>query len=91
MRLFTMRVEDTFHLEDGRTAFVGVIKTEAKAIPSCDCEILIGDEVKATLRIDGEEISKGKKVTSRVITTSERIDLSRYGIVRGGFKIRSKD
>jgi len=88
--LFTMTVSDTFHLEDGRTVFVGPIEAEAKAIPPCDCEILVGDEIKASLRIDGEEIPKGKKTPDRSISTSQRIDLAGYGIGRSGFQIRSK-
>jgi hypothetical protein len=90
MSLFTMTVFDTFRLEDGRTVFVGPIETEAMVIPPCDCEILVGDETKASLRIDGEEIPKGKKTPNRSISTRERIDLTNYGIGPGGFKIRSK-
>lgn len=91
MSLFTMKVEDTFHLEDGRTVFVGTVETEAKAIPPCDCEILVGDEIKASLRIDGEEIPKGKKTQNRAVSTSQRVELASYGIGQRGFKIRSKD
>ena len=43
MSLFRMKVEDTFHLEDGRTVFVGAVETLAKAIPPCDCEILVAN------------------------------------------------
>jgi hypothetical protein len=90
MGLFTMTVKDTFHFENGRTVFLGLIETEAKAIPPCDCEIVIGNEVKAALRIDGEEIPKGKKSPDRAISTSQPIDLASFGVGRGGFKIRSK-
>ena len=85
-----MTVVDTFHLEDGRTVFVGPIETEAKAIPPCDCEIFLGSEVKASLRIDGEEIVKGRKTANRAVSSSQRINLAGYGIGRFGFKIRSK-
>lgn len=90
MSLFTMTVEDTFHLEDGRTVFVGPVETEAKAIPPCDCEIVVGSEIKTSLRIEGEEIPKGNKTPDRSVSTSERINLASYGIGRAGFKIRSK-
>lgn len=86
-----MRVEDTFHLEDGRTVFVGRIETEAKAIPPCDCDIVVDGEIKASMRIDGEEIPKGKKTLNRAVSTSQRIELARYGIGQRGFEIRSKD
>jgi hypothetical protein len=90
MSLFTMTVADTFHLEDGRTVFVGPVETDAKVIPPCDCEILVGDEIKASLRIDGEEIPKGKKTPNRSVSTSQRFDFASFGIARSGFKIRSK-
>jgi hypothetical protein len=90
MSLFTMTVEDTFRLEDGRIVFVGSIDTDAKIIPACDCEILVGDEIKASLRIDGEEIPKKKGTPNRAISTSQRTDLTSYGIGQKGFKIRSR-
>ncbi len=85
-----MKVVDTFHLEDGRTIFVGPIETEMKDIPPCECEILVGNEIKSSLRIDGEEIPKGKQVSDRAISTSQRIDLASCGVGRGEFTIRSK-
>jgi hypothetical protein len=90
MSLFTMRVEDTFHLEDGRPVFIGAVETEAASIPPCDCEIVVGDEVKASFRIDGEEFLKGKKTPDRSISTSQRMNLASDGIGRSGFIIRSK-
>ena len=90
MSLFTMKVEDTFHLEDGRTVFVGAVETEAKAIPPCNCEIIVGNEIRASLRIDGEEIAKGNKTQNRAVSTSQRIELASCGIGQGGFEIRSK-
>jgi hypothetical protein len=90
MSLFTMTVVDTFHLEDGRTVFVGPVETGAKAIPPCDCELLVDDEVMMSLRIDGEEIPKGRKTSDRSISTSQQLNLASYGIGRSGFKIRSK-
>ncbi len=90
MSLFTMKVKDTFHFENGRTVFVGLLDTDAKTIPPCDCEILVGNEVKASMRIDGEEIPKGKQAPDRAISTSQRIDLASCGVGRGGFIIRSK-
>jgi hypothetical protein len=85
-----MRVEHTFNLEDGRTVFVGAVETEVGTIPPCDCEILVDDDIKISLRIDGEEIPKEKKTSNRAISTSQRIDLASYGIGRSGFMIRSK-
>jgi hypothetical protein len=90
MSLFTMTVTDTFHLEDGRTLFVGPVETDAKVIPPCDCEILVGDEIKMALRIDGEEIPKGKQISNRSVSTSQRLGLANFGIGQSGFKIRSK-
>ena len=90
MSLFTMKVEDTFYLADGRTVFIGVLETEVAPIPSCDCEIVVGDDVKASLPIDGEEFLKDKKTRNRAISTSQRVDLASYGIGRGGFTVRSK-
>lgn len=85
-----MTVENTFHLEDGRTVFVGPIETQSNGIPPCECEIVVGGEIRASLRIDGEEIPKGNRTPNRSVSTSERIDLAKYGIGRRGYKIRSK-
>ena len=90
MNHFTMTVTDTFHLEDGRTIFLGPIETEMKVVPPCDCEILVGNEIKVSLRIDGEEIPKGKHVSDRAISTNQQIDLASSGAGRGGFTIWSK-
>lgn len=68
MNLFVMTVKDTFHLEDRRTAFAGSLETEAKDIPSCECGILLGDEVKASIWIDGEDFLKGKRTPDRAIS-----------------------
>jgi hypothetical protein len=87
---FRMIVKDTFHLKDGRTLFVGAVETKAKIAPPCDCEVLVGGEVKASIRIDGEDIPKGKGVSDRVVSTSQQIDLASLGITKGGFEIRSK-
>lgn len=85
-----MTVKDTFHLEDGRTAFVGLLETKANNIPACECEILIGNEVRACIWIDGEDFVKGNQTENRAISTKQRIDLASHGIGRSGFKIRSK-
>ena len=90
MSLFLMQVKDTFHLADGRTVFIGSVKTEAKNISSCDCEILVENEVKGSLRIDGEEVPKDKRVADRAISTTQRIDLASLGVGKGDFIIRSK-
>lgn len=91
MSLFVMTVKDTFHLEGGRTVFVGSLESEAKSIPPCECEIVQGNEVKASIWIDGEDFLKGKKTPDRAISTSQRIDLALHGIGQRGFEIRSKD
>lgn len=85
-----MQVEDTFHFEDGRTVFVGTVKSDENIITACDCEIVFAGVVKLSLWIDGEEIPKGKKSSKRAISTRENIELGRYGIGESGFEIRSK-
>ena len=91
MGLFTMRVKDTFHLEGGTTAFIGVLETHARTIPPCDCQIIVNNEVKMSLRIDGEMILQKQQAPCRAISSSQRIDLASFGVGRGGFTIRSKD
>ena len=91
MSLFTMMVRDTFHLGNGRTVFVGPLEKHLKYIPPCDCEIVVNDEVRGTVRIDGEDFLKDKGIPDRAISTSQRVDLTRWGIGTGGFTIRSKD
>jgi hypothetical protein len=79
-----MAVKDTFHSKDGITAFVGLLERDTKMIPPCDCEILVNGAVKASLRIGGEMIPKGKGVPDRSIWTSQQIHLASSGIGRGG-------
>ncbi len=90
MKPFRMAVKDTFHFRDGTTAFMGTIDSESDFIRPCDCEIVLGGEVKASVRIDGEMIAERKKVPYRAISTKQQIDLADIGIQRSGFIIRSK-
>lgn len=90
MPLFAMKVTDTFRFENGRTVFVGELETESSTIPACDCDILVNNEVKVSLRIDGEEIPRGNQTPNRAISTSQPIDLSSCGLGQGGFTIRSR-
>jgi hypothetical protein len=87
---FEMAVKDTFKLEDGTTAFMGVIETKSDFIGPCDCEIVLEGQVKASIRIDGEMIVKRKKTPHRAISTKQSIDLAAIGLQREGFLIRSK-
>ena len=85
MSLFSMIVRDTFHFDDGTPAFVASLETRAKTIPPRDCQIIVNNEVKASLRIDGEMILKGKQVPERTITTCQQINVASCGLERGGF------
>jgi translation elongation factor EF-Tu-like GTPase len=92
MQIFRMSVEDIFQLADGKTAFTGKIdRPELALIGPCDCEIVLNNKVKASIRIDGEMIlEKTEKNACRAISTSQPIDPARIGVGRGGFTIRSK-
>jgi hypothetical protein len=87
---FEMAVKDTFKLEDGTTAFVGVIESESDFIGPCDCEFILDSQVKASIRIEGEMMVKRKKTSYRAISTKQSIDLAAIGLQREGFIIRSK-
>ena len=90
MKPFEMVVEDTFHFENGSTAFAGMIETESDFTGPCDCEVIPGNEVKASIWIDGEMMVKRNKTLHRAISTTRSIDLTALGLERGGFIIRSK-
>jgi hypothetical protein len=45
-----MVVEDTFHFENGSTAFAGMIETESDFTGPCDGEVILDNEVKAPSR-----------------------------------------
>ena len=90
MNFFQMKVKDTFRFQNGATVFVGAIESSEKMIPPCECEIVVGDEVKASLRIDGEMILEKKASLHRSISTSQPLDLAAHGLARSGFTIRSK-
>jgi hypothetical protein len=85
-----MVIEDTFHFENGLTAFAGMIETESDFTGPCDCEVILGNEVKGSTWIDGEMTVKRNKTPHRAISTTRSIDLPALGLERGGFIIRSK-
>lgn len=95
MAIFEMTVEDTFFFKDGTVVFAGpiVFNGPERIIPECDCEIVQNDEVKASLRIQGEmrPLRKPGAVSSaRALSTREAVDLVALGLGRGGFLLRSK-
>jgi hypothetical protein len=90
MKSFEMVVKDTFRLENGATAFMGTIEPESNVIGPCDCELIVDNEVKTSIRIDGEMIVERKKAPYRAISTRQPIDLAVIGLQRDGFTIRSK-
>lgn len=95
MAIFEMAVEDTFFFNDGTVVFVGpiVFNGPEKFVRECDCEIVQNDEVKASLRIDGEmrPLRRPGVVSSgRALSTREAVDLATLGLGRGGFLLRSK-
>jgi hypothetical protein len=84
--LFEMQVKDTFRLGDHMTAFIGPVESELKFIRACDCEIIVDNEVKGAIRIDGEMILTrrqpvvGETALYRSISSSEPIDLDGIGV-----------
>jgi translation elongation factor EF-Tu-like GTPase len=84
---FEMAVEDTFHFENDSTAFAGMIETESDFTGPCDCEVILGNEVKTSICIDGEMMVKRNKTPDRAISTTRSIDLTALGLERGGFII----
>lgn len=96
MTRFAMNVKDTFRLGDHMLAFIGPVQSESNFIGACDCEIVVGNEVKGSIRIDGEMIPKreqtarGEATSYRSISTSQEVELEALGIGRSGFIIRSK-
>jgi len=93
MKPFEMEVKDTFFFKDGTITFTGPVQTEENFIGPCDCEIVEGGEVKASIWIDGEMIPStplDKRPSERAISTRAPIDLFAIGVGRSGFKIRPK-
>jgi hypothetical protein len=90
IRPFEMEVKDTFHFADGTTVFVGPVRSESKFIRTCDCEIILDNEIKASVRIDGEMVATRKQTSYRSISTKQPIDLGAIGVKKEGFIIRSK-
>jgi hypothetical protein len=90
MRTFEMKVVDTFHFANGSTVFIGSVEAPQAPIPECECEIVVGNEVKGTVRIDGEMIAEKKTSLHRSVSTSQSLNLAAYGIAKGDFTLRSK-
>jgi hypothetical protein len=67
-----------------------MIETESDFPGPCDYEGILGNEVKASIWIDGEMMAKSNKTPHRTISTTRSIDLTALGPERGGFIIRSK-
>ncbi len=87
---FEMDVEDTFFFADGRTVFTGPIKTNAKLVGTCECEIVKDGELKLNVAIEGEMMPSSHSSRIRALSTKQSINLEALGLKRGGFKLRSK-
>ncbi|MGB2591527.1 MAG: hypothetical protein WBG02_02320 [Candidatus Acidiferrum sp.] len=90
---FEMTVEDTFFFQDGRVVFAGRIEFcgPEKVIRECDCEIVLNNQIKAPLRIEGEMRPKrwpGVVSSTRALSTRDPINLEAVGLERSGFTLR---
>lgn len=96
MSTFEMAAEDTFFFQDGRVVFAGHIQFSGpeKVIRECDCEIILDNQVKADLRIEGEMRPlgwPGEVSSTRALSTTDPIDLVALGLERGCFTLRCKN
>ena len=72
---YELIVIDKFHFRDGdgRTVFLGLVKGRIKLIPAGYCDLLVREQKKATIWIDGEEIVEKKQNTPyRAVSTTDQ-------------------
>lgn len=65
-----------------------------RVIRECSCEIVQNNQVKASLRIEGEMRPKrrpGVVSSTRALAARESEDLAALGLGRGGFQLRPKN
>jgi hypothetical protein len=88
---YEMDVMDRFNFEDGRTVFAGPATGNPRIIPPCDCELFVEGESLATFWIEGEMmVEKRRAMTSRAVSTSEKLRVMDKPFVSGQWKIRFK-
>jgi hypothetical protein len=91
--LLTMRLEDVFHFQDGRTVFLGSIDGTDRRIPQCLVEIWVdGKQRSAPFMIEGEMLAGGRggpgSNMSRAVSTGELKCLDREVLSRGVWELR---
>jgi hypothetical protein len=81
---FVMHVQDIFVLEDGRTAFVGLIDGGDKVIRSCRCELWCD----GTLLVYGEMLPDGGSRKERVLSCMEPVELKKAQLPGHVYELR---
>ena len=73
---FTMRVADVFHLEDGRTVFVGEILSSPLRIKEIQCQLVVDGRVRDHFELEGEVRFSPNQTTHRAISAIKSISIS---------------
>jgi len=92
--VLSMRLEDVFHFQDGRTVFAGSVVGADRRIPQCMVEIWVEGKRRSTpFRIEGEMLAGGCRGpvanASRAVSTGELKCLDRADLSRGVWELRA--
>ena len=87
---FEMLIKEIFNFQDGRTVFVGDISGENKFIKSCNCELIINDQLFSKIHVEGEMLPSGNKSGLRSLSTTDKINISEVPYKRVTVILRCK-
>lgn len=87
---FEMLVCDLFHLQDGRTVFVGTVKCLNGLIQKCPVEVLVNEKVYKIIELGRKCLLDIKHPAGhRAISTSSTIDLTADVVRKHQCKLRT--
>lgn len=86
---FEMIVFDVFHLQGGRTVFVGSVKGLNKLIQKCQVEVLVNEKIYKIIEIEGEWFFNAQHPEGhRAISTTASINLTTDIVKKQQCKLR---
>jgi hypothetical protein len=86
---FEMQIVEAFHFQDGRTVLVGPVGGNETLIRAGRCELLMEDERRAIVSIEGEMLPSGPSTRRdhRAVSTQEHLELDSEELRRGRYRL----
>ena len=75
---FIFHIENVFHFENGQTVFVGIVEEGPNLINSREVVLMMGDNVKQTIKLEGEMLpNPSNKDGFRSVSSRDKVNLTR--------------